>query len=118
MIVGVPTEIKPQEHRVGMTPAGVRTLSEDGHRVLVQAGAEGVAPGALSERLDIPAPTLSLHLKALRPAGLVDDRREGRNIFYTANYARMNALVDFLTDNCCGGRSCKPLAATAPRRRA
>jgi ArsR family transcriptional regulator, arsenate/arsenite/antimonite-responsive transcriptional repressor len=87
------------------------------YRVLVQAGPEGIAPGALSERLDIPAPTLSFHLKALSHAGLVDDRREGRNIFYTANYAQMNALVGFLTDNCCGGRSCKPSQAAPARRR-
>jgi ArsR family transcriptional regulator, arsenate/arsenite/antimonite-responsive transcriptional repressor len=88
------------------------------YRLLVQAGLEGISAGALSERLEIPAPTLSFHLKALSRAGLIDDRREGRNIFYTANYAQMNALVDFLTDNCCGGRSCKPLTAPARRRSA
>jgi DNA-binding transcriptional ArsR family regulator len=88
------------------------------YRLLVQAGPEGISPGALSERLDIPAPTLSFHLKALSHAGLIDDRREGRNIFYTANYAHMNALVEFLTDNCCGGRGCKPLAAATRRRKA
>jgi DNA-binding transcriptional ArsR family regulator len=87
------------------------------YRLLVQAGPDGVSPGTLSDRLDIPAPTLSFHLKALSHAGLIDDRREGRNIFYTANYAHMNALVDFLTDNCCGGQSCKPRAAPAPSRR-
>jgi len=88
------------------------------YRLLVQAGPEGVSPGAISERLDIPAPTLSFHLKALSHAGLIDHRRDGRNIYYTANYAHMNALVDFLTDNCCGGRGCKPLAAPARRRKA
>jgi ArsR family transcriptional regulator len=87
------------------------------YRLLVQAGPEGLSPGSLGERLDIPAPTLSFHLKALSHAGLVDDRREGRNIFYTANYAHMNALVDFLTDNCCGGKSCKPSQAEPARRR-
>lgn len=88
------------------------------YRLLVQAGPEGVSPGTLSERLDIPAPTLSFHLKALSHAGLIDDRRVGRNLFYTANYAHMNALVDFLTDNCCGGQGCEPLAAPARRRKA
>jgi len=88
------------------------------YRLLVQAGPEGLSPGTLSERLDIPAPTLSFHLKALSHAGLIDDRREGRNLFYTANYAHMNALVEFLTDNCCGGQGCKPLATPTPRRRA
>jgi ArsR family transcriptional regulator len=89
------------------------------YRVLVQAGPEGVSPGSLSERLDIPAPTLSFHLKALSHAGLIDDRREGRNIFYSANYAHMNALVGFLTDNCCEGKSCKAsLTASTRSRRA
>jgi ArsR family transcriptional regulator, arsenate/arsenite/antimonite-responsive transcriptional repressor len=88
------------------------------YRLLVQAGPEGLSPGALGERLEIPAPTLSFHLKALSHAGLVDDRRDGRNIFYTANYAHMNALVGFLTENCCGGRGCKPLATPARRRKA
>lgn len=88
------------------------------YRLLVQAGPDGASPGTLSERLDIPAPTLSFHLKALSHAGLIDDRREGRHIFYSANYAHMNALVGFLTDNCCGGKSCKPQTSAAPRRRA
>lgn len=88
------------------------------YRLLVQAGPEGLAPGVIGERLAIPAPTLSFHLKALSHAGLIDDRREGRNIFYSANYARMNALVGFLTDNCCGGRSCAPVATATRRRRA
>jgi DNA-binding transcriptional ArsR family regulator len=88
------------------------------YRLLVESGPEGLSPGALSERLDIPAPTLSFHLKALSHAGLIDDRRDGRNIFYSANYAQMNALVDFLTANCCGGKGCKPLAAATRRRKA
>lgn len=86
-------------------------------RLLVQAGPEGLAAGVISERLDIPGPTLSFHLKALSHAGLIDDRREGRHIYYSANYTRMNGLVGFLTDNCCGGRSCAP-AAASPKRRA
>jgi ArsR family transcriptional regulator len=88
------------------------------YRLLVQAGPEGASPGTLSERLGIPAPTLSFHLKALSHSGLIDDRREGRHIFYSANYAHMNALVAFLTDNCCGGKSCKPLTSGAQRRKA
>ncbi len=92
------------------------------YRLLVQAGQEGLSPGVIGERLDIPAPTLSFHLKALSHAGLIDDRRESRNIFYSANYPHMNALVGFLTENCCGGRACAPVArmpklAIAARRR-
>ena len=87
------------------------------YRMLVQAGPEGVAASALAERLGIPANTLSFHLKTLSHADLVHSRHEGRFIYYSANYQRMNALLGFLTDNCCGGRPCVP-AATASRRRA
>jgi ArsR family transcriptional regulator len=86
--------------------------------LLVQAGPAGLAAGIISERLGIAAPTLSFHLKALSHAGLIDDRRDGRHIYYSANYGRMNELVGFLTENCCGGRSCAPAAATPKRRRA
>ena len=87
-------------------------------RLLVQAGPEGLAPGAIAERLAIPAPTLSFHLKALSHAGLIEDRRDGRHIFYSARYAQMTALVEFLTENCCGGRGCEPSAAPVRRRKA
>lgn len=86
-------------------------------RLLVQAGPEGLAPGEIGERLGIPAPTLSFHLKALSHAGLIEDRRDGRYIFYSARYAQMNELLGFLTKNCCGGRSCAPQAAPARRRK-
>ena len=88
------------------------------YRLLVQAGPAGLAAGIISERLGIAAPTLSFHVKALSHAGLIDDRRDGRHIYYSANYGRMNELVGFLTENCCGGRSCAPAAATPKRRRA
>jgi len=87
------------------------------YRMLVQAGPEGVAASALAERLGIPANTLSFHLKTLSHADLVHSRHEGRFIYYSANYQRMTGLLEFLTDNCCGGRPCVP-AATVPRRRA
>jgi ArsR family transcriptional regulator, arsenate/arsenite/antimonite-responsive transcriptional repressor len=71
------------------------------YRLLVKRGPEGYTPSELAGRLDLPAPTLSFHLKGLTQAGLVESRREGRNLFYRPNFARMNALVGFLTDNCC-----------------
>jgi ArsR family transcriptional regulator len=86
------------------------------YRLLVQAGPEGVAASEIAEKLGIPANTLSFHLKTLSHADLVLSRQEGRFVYYSANYERMNALVGFLTENCCGGRSCLPRAA-APRRR-
>ncbi len=79
-------------------------------RVLVQTGAAGLAVGELREQLAIPPATLSAHLNQLRQAGLVDDVREGRVIRVSANYAQMEALIGFLTDNCCAGLAeCHPV---------
>src|ERR1700740_3214596 len=88
------------------------------YRLLVQAGPGGVAASELAERLGIPANTLSFHLKTLSHADLVLARQDGRFIYYSANYEQMNALLGFLTENCCGGRSCAPKAAAPRRRRA
>jgi len=87
------------------------------YRLLVQAGPEGLAAGDIAERVGIPANTLSFHLKTLSHAGLVLSRQEGRFIYYSANYEQMNSLVVFLTENCCGGRSCRP-SATQSRKKA
>lgn len=72
-------------------------------RLLVQAGASGLAAGEIAARLGIAAPTLSFHLKTLSHAGLVAMQTAGRNKIYRADYAAMNALLDYLTENCCGG---------------
>lgn len=72
-------------------------------RILVEAGAEGVAAGRLSESLGVAAPTLSFHLKELAHAGLVTARQEGRFIYYAADFERMAALMTYLTHNCCRG---------------
>ena len=77
-------------------------------RALVEAGPVGLAVGELRERLDLPAATLTAHLNTLRAAGLVADEREGRVIRVRADFAQMNALVAYLTENCCGGASCAP----------
>ncbi len=79
-------------------------------RQLVQAGPDGLSVGELRERVGIPPATLSAHLNALRNAGLVQDRREGRVIQVMADFARMDGLVAYLTENCCGGESCAPTA--------
>ena len=71
------------------------------YRLLVKRGPEGYTPSELLQRLDIPAPTLSFHLKGLVQAGLVISRRESRNLYYSPNFERMNGLVSFLTENCC-----------------
>jgi len=74
-------------------------------RMLVRAGPAGLAAGAIAERLDVPAPTLSFHLSNLAAAGLALSRREGRSILYSADFSRMRALVDYLLEDCCSGGS-------------
>jgi len=85
-------------------------------RLLVQAGPEGLAAGAIGEELELPPATLSFHLAGLARAGLAQSRQEGRFVIYTADFAAMNALVGFLTENCCQGAGCE--TTTRPRRRA
>ena len=75
-------------------------------RLLVQAGEQGVAAGVLAEQLDVPPSSMSFHLAQLANAGLVTQRRESRSIIYSADYAAMNGLMGYLTENCCGGLSC------------
>lgn len=77
-------------------------------RLLVQAGPTGLPAGAIAEKLDIPASTLSFHLKELTHAGLASQQPQGRFIYYAANYEVMNGLMHFLTENCCQGQACVP----------
>lgn len=87
------------------------------YRLLVQAGPQGLAVGELQARTGIPPATLTHHLNTLRRAGLVVDARDGRSITCHADYASMNALLAFLTDNCCGDPgACAPGAACQPTR--
>jgi len=72
-------------------------------RLLVEAGPEGVPAGQIGEALEVPAATLSFHLKELSHAGLANARQEGRFIYYSADFERMAALMSFLTQNCCRG---------------
>jgi DNA-binding transcriptional ArsR family regulator len=106
------------------TKTALTALSALGHesrlaafRQLVQAGPDGLSVGELRERLDLPPATLSAHLNILRAAALVHDQREGRVIRVRANYLQMNALLAYLTENCCGGvESCAPTGACIPQR--
>jgi DNA-binding transcriptional ArsR family regulator len=86
-------------------------------RWLVERGPDGALPGDIAARLALPPATLSFHLKTLQHAGLVDAVRTGRNIRYRADFAAMRALLDFLSDNCCGGdpSKCAPPARPATR---
>jgi DNA-binding transcriptional ArsR family regulator len=78
------------------------------YRLLVEAGAEGLAAGRISEELDLAPATLSFHLAHLARTALVRSRQAGRFVIYTADFQNMNQLVGYLTENCCGGRSCAP----------
>lgn len=75
-------------------------------RTLVVAGPDGVTPSSLSEQLEVPATSLSFHLKELMNAGLVTQERDGRHLIYRAAYEHMNDLLSYLTEHCCEGRSC------------
>jgi DNA-binding transcriptional ArsR family regulator len=88
-------------------------------RRLVEAGPDGMPVGELRELLDLPAATLTAHLNVLRGAGLVVDQREGRVIRVRANYPQMNALITYLTENCCAGSAdCGPAPiACKPRKK-
>lgn len=87
-------------------------------RLLVQAGPDGVAVGQIRDALDIPAATLSFHLKELNHAGLVQQRQEGRFIYCSADFSQMSALMTFLTENCCQGmpQKCLSVMETALER--
>jgi ArsR family transcriptional regulator, arsenate/arsenite/antimonite-responsive transcriptional repressor len=89
----------------------------DVFRLLVQAGPDGMAAGAVAEALGLAANTLTFHFDRLRTAGLVNVRREGRSMIYAAQFETMNTLLGFLTENCCGGVSCAPAAECKPARK-
>lgn len=100
--------------------AALRALGHESRlaafRRLVEAGPEGLSVGDLREHLALPPATLTAHLNVLRAAGLVRDQREGRVIRVRADYAQMDALVAYLTENCCAGSaSCAPASTCQPR---
>ncbi|MBV8574437.1 MAG: helix-turn-helix transcriptional regulator [Acetobacteraceae bacterium] len=100
--------------------AALAALAQDNRldifRLLVQAGPDGMPAGAVATALDLAPNTLTFHFDRLRMAGLVTVRREGRSMIYAAQYERMNALLAFLTENCCQGlpEACAPADACKP----
>lgn len=94
------------------------------YRLLVKRGPEGYTPSELSQRLGVPAPTLSFHLRGLVQAGLVVSRRGGRNLYYSPSFERVRGLVGFLTENCCSladeacNTHCQPAAPARQRKTA
>ena len=91
-----------QEHRLAL------------FRLLVQAGDKGMAAGAIALKLGVPNSSLSFHLAQLKKAGLIVQERQHRSIIYRANYPAMNALVDYLMENCCAGADCGAGTACEP----
>lgn len=87
------------------------------YRLLVRRGEGGACAGEIARELDIAPATLSFHLSALRHAGLVACEARGRERLYRARLDVMHALVDYLTENCCEGRDCRPGARAAPTSR-
>lgn len=88
------------------------------YRMLVEAGAEGLAAGRLADGLSVAPASLSFHLKELLHAGLVRAQQDGRYVIYSANYEAMNALLGYLTENCCRGTTaaCLPTARCEPAK--
>src|SRR5512132_1415800 len=102
--------------------AALAALAQDNRldifRLLVQAGPEGMPAGRVAEALDLAPNTLTFHFDRLRVAGLVTVRREGRSMIYAARYESMNALLAYLTENCCRGKAeaCGPVGCTSPQK--
>jgi len=101
--------------------AALAALAQDNrlevYRLLVKAGPDGMPAGSVATALGLAPNTLTFHFDRLRQAGLVTVRRAGRSMIYAARYDRMNALLSYLTDNCCGGASeqCAPVAGCKPK---
>ncbi len=101
--------------KIGSAVEALAALAQESRlevfRLLVQVGPEGLAAGALGERLGITPATLSFHLKVLAHAKLVKSRTEGRFVIYSANFAEMDRLIAYLTEHCCAGDAtqCAPI---------
>jgi DNA-binding transcriptional ArsR family regulator len=98
--------------------AALAALAQDNRldvfRLLVEAGPEGMPAGAVAAALDLAPNTLTFHFDRLRAAGLVTVRRDGRSMIYAARFETMDALLGYLTDNCCGGVPCAPAVECKP----
>ena len=101
--------------------ASLAALAQDSRlevfRLLVQAGAEGLAAGDVAAKLKLAPNTLTFHFDRLREAGLVSVRRDGRSMIYAARFEAMNELLGYLTENCCNGapEKCAPVACVPAR---
>jgi ArsR family transcriptional regulator, arsenate/arsenite/antimonite-responsive transcriptional repressor len=108
-----------KDHVVAALAALAQDNRLDVFRLLVQAGPDGLAAGQVAHALGLAPNTLTFHFDRLRDAGLVTVRRDGRSMIYAARFETMNALLAFLTENCCQGapEACSPPAVCKPARR-
>ena len=104
-------------HAVAALAALAQDNRLDVFRLLVQAGPAGMPAGGVADALGLAPNTLTFHFDRLRTAGLVTVRREGRSMIYAAQFGTMNALLGFLTENCCGGAPCAPAVDCKPARK-
>ena len=104
-------------HAVAALAALAQDNRLDVFRLLVQAGPAGMPAGGVADALGLAPNTLTFHFDRLRTAGLVAVRREGRSMIYAAQFEQMNALLGFLTENCCGGAPCAPATECKPARK-
>jgi ArsR family transcriptional regulator, arsenate/arsenite/antimonite-responsive transcriptional repressor len=93
------------------------------YRLLVQRGPDGLPAGHIATRMGLIPSSLTFHLQGLQRAGLISQRRESRQLIYSADFDAMNDVVDYLTENCCAGSGqcapvCKPVRVAVPRRAA
>jgi DNA-binding transcriptional ArsR family regulator len=107
------------------TPAVIDALGALAHehrlavyRLLVERGPEGFAAGVIGERVGLAPSSLTFHLQNLQRAGLITQRRDSRQLIYSADFTAMNELVGYLTENCCGNSSAQCLPACTPAKRA
>ena len=87
------------------------------YRLLVVAGPSGMSAGTIASSLSIAPNTLTFHCDRLRTANLITVMRQGRSMIYAARFDEMTALLGYLTENCCGGEVCAPVAKRTPRRK-
>jgi ArsR family transcriptional regulator, arsenate/arsenite/antimonite-responsive transcriptional repressor len=109
------------------TPAVIEALGALAHehrlaiyRLLVQRGPGGLPAGSIGDRVGLVPSSLTFHLQNLQRSGLITQRRESRQLIYSADFTVMNGLVGYLTENCCGnsGEECSPSCAPAPAKAA
>ena len=120
---GVPSRSMSAQQVVAALAALGQETRLEVFRLLVQRGPDGLPAGAIAQALDLPPSSLTFHLQQLTRAGLITQRRLSRQLIYAADFAAMNTIMSYLTENCCGGNAalcapqCKPEKAPVSARK-